>query len=66
MALLLRRGLLFKTLENMATTIGKRKPLSDQEILNSLSAQNIDGTLALQILKIRKELIDLLQLLKGL
>ncbi|HTF18204.1 MAG TPA: hypothetical protein VK658_09040 [Chryseolinea sp.] len=50
----------------MATTIGKRKQISDQEILNSLSAQKIDGTLALQILKIRRELIDLLQLLKGL
>jgi hypothetical protein len=50
----------------MATTIGNRKPLSDQEILSNLSAQKIDGTLALQILKIRKELIDLLQLLRGL
>lgn len=50
----------------MATTIGKRKQLSDQEFLESLRAKNIDGTLAVQLLKIRKELLDLLQLLKGL
>jgi len=50
----------------MATTIGKRKQLSDQEILESLNARNINGPLALQLIKIRRELIDLLQLLKGL
>lgn len=50
----------------MATTTGKRKYLSDQEILNSLNAQKIDGALALQLLKIRREIMDLLLLLRGL
>ena len=50
----------------MASTIGKRKQFSEQEILNHATAQNFDRALALQILKIRKELIDLLQILKGM
>jgi len=50
----------------MPNTAGKRKQLTDQEILNSLNAQKMDGAVALQILRIRRELMDLVQLLKGL
>lgn len=50
----------------MATTTGKRKYVSDQEIINSLNAQKIDGAMALQLLKIRREIMDLLQLLRGM
>jgi len=50
----------------MPGTAGKRKYITDEEILNSLSAQKKDGAVALQILRIRRELMDLLQLLRGL
>lgn len=46
--------------------IGKRKNVNHQDVLNGLSSHKTDEALKLQILKIRKELIDLLQLLKGL
>lgn len=50
----------------MASTAGKTKQIKEQEILNHLNARKIDDALALQILKIRRELMDLLQLLKGM
>ncbi|MGC3945061.1 MAG: hypothetical protein QM762_11200 [Chryseolinea sp.] len=50
----------------MATTTGKTKYSTDQEIINSLNAKKIDDALALQLLKIRREIMDLLQLLRGL
>jgi hypothetical protein len=44
----------------------KQRQLNEQEMLNSLHAQKVDSALTLQILKIRKELIDFLKLLREL
>lgn len=50
----------------MAGTIGKRKDMNHQEVMGGLSSLKTNEALTLQLLKIRKELVGLLQLLNGL